>query len=63
MSKIYLSLDDLHKLYGISPAVISAIKKKRNKRRNKKNKINNNNMNNKKSSSDHMVGVRWSDRK
>jgi len=56
MSKIYLSLDDLHKLYGISPAVISAIKKKRNKRRNKKNKINNNNMNNKKSSSDHMVG-------
>ena len=34
--KIYLSLDDLHKLYGISPEVIKQIKKKRRKRRLKK---------------------------
>ena len=55
--KIYLSLDDLHKLYGISPAVVSAIKKKQKKRRNKKNKkINNGTMGNKPSDSTHMEG-------
>jgi len=57
MSKVYLSLDDLHKLYGISPAVVSAIKKKRRKRRAKKiNKINNGTMGATKASSAHMVG-------
>ena len=56
MSKVYLSLDDLHKLYGISPAVLTAIKKKRKKRRNKKNKINNGTMGKKPSDSSHMVG-------
>lgn len=35
-SKVYLSLDDLHKLYGISPEVIKQIKKKRKKRRKRK---------------------------
>lgn len=55
MGKVYLSLDTLHKLYGISPAVISAIKKKRRKR-NKKDKINNGNMGSTKSSSTHMQG-------
>lgn len=54
--KIYLSLDDLHKLYGLSPAVITAIKKKRKKRRNKKNKIQNGTMGNKPSDSSHMEG-------
>ena len=59
-NKIYLSLDDLNKLYGISPSILKAIKKKQKKRkykRLKRNKINNNNnnMNNNKSSSDHMV--------
>jgi len=57
MGKVYLSLDDLHKLYGLSPAVISAIKKKRKRRRNKKNKkINNGTMGNKPSDSSHMEG-------
>ena len=56
MGKVYLSLDTLHKLYGISPAVITAIKKKRRKRRNKKDKINNGNMGSTKSSSSHMQG-------
>ena len=56
VKKIYLSLDDLNKLYGISPAIINAIKKKRRKRRIKKLKINNGTMGNKPSSSDHMVG-------
>ena len=56
VKKIYLSLDDLNKLYGISPAIINAIKKKRRKRRIKKLKINNSTMGNKPSSSDHMVG-------
>jgi hypothetical protein len=56
MGKVYLSLDDLHKLYGLSPAVISAIKKKRKRRRNKKNKINNGTMGNKPSDSSHMTG-------
>ena len=35
-SKVYLSLDDLHKLYGISPEVIKQIKKKRRKRKKRK---------------------------
>lgn len=35
-NKIYLSIDDLHKLYGISPEVVKQIKKKRRKRRIKK---------------------------
>jgi hypothetical protein len=51
-NKIYLSLDDLNKLYGISPSVLKAIKKKQKKRKNKKlkkNKIDNKNMNNHKS--------------
>ena len=56
MSKVYLSLDDLHTLYGISPAVLHAIKKKRKKRKNKKNKINNGTMGKKPSDSSHMVG-------
>jgi hypothetical protein len=56
MSKVYLSLDDLHKLYGLSPAVLSAIKKKRKKRRKRKAKINNGTMGNKPSSSEHMAG-------
>jgi len=56
-NKIYLSLDDLNKIYGISKNVIDAIKKKRRKRRNKKlKKINNGTMGNKPSPSDHMVG-------
>lgn len=56
-NKIYLSLDDLNKIYGISKNVIDAIKKKRKKRRNKKvKKINNGTMGNKPSPSDHMVG-------
>lgn len=57
-NKIYLSLDDLNKLYGITPSVLNAIKKKQKQRKNKrlrKKKINNKNMNNHKSSSDHMV--------
>ena len=54
--KIYLSLDDLHKLYGLSPAVVAAIKKKRKRRRNKKNKLNNGTMGNKPSDSSHMAG-------
>ena len=54
--KIYLSLDDLNKLYGLSPSIINAIKTKRKKRRNKKHKIDNSTMGNKASSSDHMVG-------
>ena len=55
--KIYLSLDDLNKLYGISPALINIIKNK-SKRRTKRRarKINNSTMGNKPSSSDHMVG-------
>ena len=53
---VYLSLDDLHKLYGISNTVINAIKKKRKKRRNKKLKINNSSMGAKPAPSDHMVG-------
>ena len=57
MGKVYLSLDDLHKLYGLSPAVVSEIKKKRKKRRNKKNKkIQNGTMGNKPSDSSHMEG-------
>ena len=58
VKKIYLSLDDLKtlSLYGLSPAIINAIKKKRRKRRIKKLKINNATMSNKPSSSDHMVG-------
>ena len=55
-SKIYLSLEDLHKLYGLSDSVIKAIKAKRSKRRNKKIKINNGTMGNKPSPSMHMVG-------
>ena len=55
--KVYLSLDDLNKLFGLSNTVINAIKKKRKKRRNKKlKKINNGSMGNKPSPSDHMVG-------
>ena len=54
-SKIYLSLDDLNKLYGISPDVLKAIKKNRKKRKLKKRNINNKNMDNIKSNSDHMV--------
>ena len=54
-NKIYLSLDDLYKLYGITPAILNKIIKKKKKRKsNKKKKINNKNMENKKSSSDHM---------
>ena len=53
-SKIYLSLEDLHKLYGLSNSVIKAIKAKRKKRRKKK--INNLTMGNKPSDSQHMVG-------
>ena len=53
---IYLSLDDLHKLYGISPAIINAIKKKRKKRRNKKLKINNGTMGNKPTNNDGLIG-------
>ena len=53
-SKIYLSLEDLHKLYGLSDSVIKAIKAKRKKRRKKK--INNLTMGNKPSDSQHMVG-------
>ncbi len=30
-NKIYLSIDDLHKLYGISPEVVKQNKKKRKK--------------------------------
>ena len=56
MKKIYLSLDDLQKLYGISPAVVQAIKKKRKKRRNKNKKINNGTFGNKPSDSSHMEG-------
>lgn len=56
VKKIYLSLDDLNKLYGISPSVIKAIKKKRRKRRIKKLKINNGAMGDKPSPSGHMVG-------
>ena len=56
MPKVFLSLDDLHKLYGLSPAVVSAIKSKRRKRRNKKAKINNGTMGNKPSPSEHMAG-------
>jgi hypothetical protein len=56
-TKVYLSLDDLHKLYGISPATVAAIKNKRRKRRAKKlSKINNTTMGAPKSSSAHMVG-------
>ena len=54
-NKIYLSLDDLNKLYGISPSVLKAIKSKRKKRKLKKSKLNNKNMNNIKSNSNHMV--------
>ena len=54
-SKIYLSLDDLNKLYGISPSVLKAIKSKRKKRKLKKSKLNNKNMDNIKSDSSHMV--------
>lgn len=55
-SKIYLSLDDLNKLYGISPSVLKAIKSKRKKRRAKKsNKLNNRNMDSIQSGSNHMV--------
>lgn len=54
-NKIYLSLDDLYKLYGITPAILDRIIKKKKKRKNnKKKKINNKNMENKKSSSNHM---------
>ena len=56
VKKIYLSLDDLNKLYGISPAIINAIKKKRRKRRIKKLKINNGTMGDKPSPSGQMVG-------
>ena len=54
-NKIYLNLDDLNKLYGISPAMIRAIKKKKRMRRNKK--INNGQMGSTKPSSEHMVGT------
>jgi hypothetical protein len=54
-NKIYLSLDDLNKLYGISPSVLKAIKSKRKKRKLKRNKLNNKNMDNNKSDSKHMV--------
>ena len=54
-NKIYLSLDDLYKLYGITPAILDRIIKKKKKRKtNKKKKINNKNMENNKSSSNHM---------
>jgi hypothetical protein len=56
MKQIFLSLDDLHKLYGISPAVVNAIKKKRKRRRKKNKKINNGTMGDKPSSSEHMAG-------
>ena len=54
-NKIYLSLDDLNKLYGISPSVLKAIKSKRKKRKLKRNKLNDKNMDNNKSDSKHMV--------
>ena len=54
-NKIYLSLDDLYKLYGITPAILDRIIKEKKKRKtNKKKKINNKNMENNKSSSNHM---------
>ena len=57
MGKKVLTLEELHKLYGISPALVKVIKKKRKKRRNKKNKkINNGTAGNKPSDSSHMVG-------
>ena len=31
MGKVYLSLEELHKKHGISPAVLAAIKKKEEK--------------------------------
>ena len=55
--KIYLSLDDLNKLYGISPALVNIIKNKSKRRRKRRaRKINNGTMGNKPSPSDHMVG-------
>ena len=55
--KIYLSLDDLNKLYGISPAILNIIKNKSKRRRKKRTrKIDNGTMGNKPSPSDHMVG-------
>ena len=48
-------MDDLNKLYGISPSVLKAIKAKRKKRKLKKSKLNNKNMDNIKSNSNHMV--------
>ena len=53
-NKVYLSLDDLNKLYGISPDVIKQIKKKRRKRRLKKQLKDS--FGGPKSSSEHMVG-------
>ncbi len=57
---VYLSLEELHKKHGISPAVIAAIKKKKRKRRKKKDikkaKINNGTMGNTPSDSSHMKG-------
>jgi hypothetical protein len=48
-------LDDLNKLYGISPSVLKAIKSKRKKRKLKKSKLNNKNMDSIQSGSNHMV--------
>ena len=57
---VYLSLEELHKKHGISPAVIAAIKKKKRKRRKKKDvkkaKINNGSMGNTPADSTHMKG-------
>ena len=57
---VYLSLEELHKKHGISPAVIAAIKKKKRKRRKKKDikkaKIQNGTMGNTPSDSSHMKG-------
>ena len=55
--KIYLSLDDLNKLYGISPALLNIIKNKSKRRRKRRaRKIDNGTMGNKPSPSDQMVG-------
>ena len=55
--KIYLSLDDLQKLYGISPALVNIIKNKSKRRRKRRaRKIDNGTMGNKPSPSDQMVG-------
>ena len=50
--KIYLSLDDLNKLYGISPAILNLIKNKSKRRRKRRaRKIDNGTMGNKPSPS------------